>query len=575
MPLQDDTMFQAHDADEDVDFAQLLESYLGETQELEYGKPIKARVVSVMKEYVLVDVGDKAEGIVRISEFTDHHGNVVVKEGDVVEVVVKGRDSETGQVLVSRELARRQATWEYVAEAMEKKFPVHGFVTKVLPNKGLLVDIGVPAFMPASQVDVQPGVDLKEFLNQEVDAHVLSVDKGRGRVVLSRRKLLEEELAKKRAEFLATLEEGSTVTGKVRRHTQFGVFVELAGVMDALVPKEELSWVKEVDPSETLRIGYNYKFKVIKVDRGRERVTLSRRQLKPDPWSKIEEEYPLELVVRGKVTNITPTTAYVILETGIEGKIRRENLSWNFSVRKPSDVVKEGDEVRAVVIGYDKDRRLLDLSLKQVTEDPWTRIEEKYPVGSRVRGKVLDVVAYGAFVELDEATKGLIHVSDMSYDKNFRDPKKLVKPGQEIEAVVIKIDPAVRRISLGLKQLEDDPFELYLTQHPEGSVVTGKIKSITNFGVFVELAPKVEGLLHITQWDKQRVDDLANVVNVGDEVTAKIIKVDRDDRRISLSRRQYLIDQERKEIEQYRDEGPVDATIRLGDLLKDIREKLG
>lgn len=552
---------------EEEDFEQLLEEYLSDTPHVEKGKITEARVVAITKEYVMVDVGDKAEGIVNISEFQDYRGNLSVKEGDVVEVYVQGRDPETGHVIVSRERARRQAAWQQVAEAAEKKYPVHGFVVKAVPNKGLIVDIGVSAFMPASHVDLRPVEDLASFVGQEIDAYILSVDKERGRISVSRRKLLEEEAAKKRAEILASLEEGATITGKVKNHTEFGVFVDLGGI-DALVPREELAWEKRIDPAETLRLGYTYKFKILKVDRERERVTLSRRQLKPDPWSKIEDDYPLELVVRGKVTDITPSTAYVVLDSGIEGRIRREHLSWALTVRRPSDILKVGDEVKAVVIGYDKAKRLLELSLKQVTEDPWQHVEEKYPVGSRVKAKVLDVVNYGAFVQLDETTKGLIHVSDMSYDKKQRDPKKFLKSGDEIEAVVLKIDTENRRINLGIKQLEDDPFELFLNQHPVGSVVTGKVRSIAKFGVFVELAPKVDGLLHISEWAKERIEDLSSVVNVGDEVTAKIIKADHENREISLSRKQYLRDQERKEIEEYREQGPVDATIRLGDLLK-------
>jgi len=552
---------------EEEDFEQLLEEYLSDTPHVEKGKITEARVVAITKEYVMVDVGDKAEGIVKISEFQDYRGNLSVKEGDVVEVYVQGRDPETGHVIVSRERARRQAAWQQVAEAAEKKYPVHGFVVKAVPNKGLIVDIGVSAFMPASHVDLRPVEDLTSFVGQEIDAYILSVDKERGRISVSRRKLLEEEAAKKRAEILASLEEGATITGKVKNHTEFGVFVDLGGI-DALVPREELAWEKRIDPAETLRLGYTYKFKILKVDRERERVTLSRRQLKPDPWSKIEDDYPLELVVRGKVTDITPSTAYVVLDSGIEGRIRREHLSWALMVRRPSDILKVGDEVKAVVIGYDKAKRLLELSLKQVTEDPWQHVEEKYPVGSRVKAKVLDVVNYGAFVQLDETTKGLIHVSDMSYDKKQRDPKKFLKSGDEIEAVVLKIDTENRRINLGIKQLEDDPFELFLNQHPVGSVVTGKVRSIAKFGVFVELAPKVDGLLHISEWAKERIEDLSSVVNVGDEVTAKIIKADHENREISLSRKQYLRDQERKEIEEYREQGPVDATIRLGDLLK-------
>lgn len=573
MPVNDELLPTNSNGEDDADFEQLLESYIQETPQLEIGQTIPARVVNVTKEYVFVDVGDKAEGIVDIAEFTDYRGVVTVKVGDTVDVVIKGRDSETGHVLVSHELARRRASWQRLRDAMEKNYKVHGFVTKALPPKGVLVDVGVPAFMPASHVDMRPVEDLSTLVNQEVEVYVLNVDQARQRVVVSRRKVLEEEAAQKRQEVLASLEEGATVTGKVKHHTEFGVFVDLGGI-DALVPREELSWEKRVDPMETLRLGYNYKFKVIKIDRERERVTLSRRQLKPDPWSKIESDYPLELVVKGRVLDVTPSAAYVELEDGIEGRISRDHLSWAPTVRKPSDVVKKGDEIKAVVIGYNKDKRLLELSLKQITEDPWLDIEKKYPVGQRVKAKVISVVPYGAFVLLDENTKGLVHVSDMSYDKNFRDPRKLVKVGDEVEALVLKIDKDERRINLGIKQLEDDPFELFVTQHPVGSTVTGVVKSVADFGVFVEVAPKVEGLIHVSQWARERVENLSEVVKPGDEVTAKVLKVDRDERKLSLSRRQHLIDEERKEVEKY-SEAPVDANIRLGDLLKNLKPNLG
>jgi len=380
-------------------------------------------------------------------------------------------------------------------------------------------------------------------------------------------------LKRKRAELLASLEEGATVTGKVKNITEHGVFVDLGGV-DALVPREEVAWEKRVDPAEVLKVGYNYKFKVIGVNRERERVTLSRRQLKPDPWEKIEQNYPLELVVTGTVINLTPTAAYVVLEDGLEGRIHRDHLSWALTVRKPSDILKEGDTVKAMVIGYDHNKRLIELSLKQITMDPWLEVESKYPVGSRVKVKVMDVVDYGAFVQLDETTKGLIHVSDMSYDRNFKNPKKLVSPGDEIEAVVLKIDKEARRINLGIKQLEDDPFETFLAQHPENSVVTGTVKNVTDFGVFVELAPRVEGLLHKSQWDRHRVEKLEDVVKPGDTVTAKIIKVDHEDRKISLSRRQYLLDEERRQVEKYTKQEPVDAKINLGELLGNVKPKL-
>ena len=570
MPLPNEGVSDS--GEDDGSFEELLEQYGEPVAEREIGELIRARVVDVKKEYVLLDVGDKAEGIVDIREFVDFRGNVTVAPGDEVEVVILGRDSETGQVRLSHRKAKQRSTWARIVEAHEKNYTVLGVVKKVTP-KGLLVDVGIPAFMPASQVDIHRVENLASFVGQEVEAYVIDVDNQRQRAVLSRRKKQEEDLKRKRAELLASLEEGATVTGKVKNITEHGVFVDLGGV-DALVPREEVAWEKRVDPAEVLKVGYNYKFKVIGVNRERERVTLSRRQLKPDPWEKIEQNYPLELVVTGTVINLTPTAAYVVLEDGLEGRIHRDHLSWALTVRKPSDILKEGDTVKAMVIGYDHNKRLIELSLKQITMDPWLEVESKYPVGSRVKVKVMDVVDYGAFVQLDETTKGLIHVSDMSYDRNFKNPKKLVSPGDEIEAVVLKIDKEARRINLGIKQLEDDPFETFLAQHPENSVVTGTVKNVTDFGVFVELAPRVEGLLHKSQWDRHRVEKLEDVVKPGDTVTAKIIKVDHEDRKISLSRRQYLLDEERRQVEKYTKQEPVDAKINLGELLGNVKPKL-
>ncbi|GIX43892.1 MAG: 30S ribosomal protein S1 [Candidatus Sumerlaea sp.] len=570
MPLPNEGVSDS--GEDDGSFEELLEQYVEPVAEREIGELIRARVVDVKKEYVLLDVGDKAEGIVDIREFVDFRGNVTVAPGDEVEVVILGRDSETGQVRLSHRKAKQRSTWARIVEAHEKNYTVLGVVKKVTP-KGLLVDVGIPAFMPASQVDIHRVENLASFVGQEVEAYVIDVDNQRQRAVLSRRKKQEEDLKRKRAELLASLEEGATVTGKVKNITEHGVFVDLGGV-DALVPREEVAWEKRVDPAEVLKVGYNYKFKVIGVNRERERVTLSRRQLKPDPWEKIEQNYPLELVVTGTVINLTPTAAYVVLEDGLEGRIHRDHLSWALTVRKPSDILKEGDTVKAMVIGYDHNKRLIELSLKQITMDPWLEVESKYPVGSRVKVKVMDVVDYGAFVQLDETTKGLIHVSDMSYDRNFKNPKKLVSPGDEIEAVVLKIDKEARRINLGIKQLEDDPFETFLAQHPENSVVTGTVKNVTDFGVFVELAPRVEGLLHKSQWDRHRVEKLEDVVKPGDTVTAKIIKVDHEDRKISLSRRQYLLDEERRQVEKYTKQEPVDAKINLGELLGNVKPKL-
>ncbi|MBX7244532.1 MAG: S1 RNA-binding domain-containing protein [Candidatus Sumerlaeaceae bacterium] len=559
----------AANPDEDGQFDSLMSSYLDSVKELAYGQLTKARVVAVRKDYVLLDVGDKAEGIVEIKEFEDFRGNVKISVGDEVDVVLQGRDPETGQILVSYRQAKQRANWDHVVEAFEKNQPLHGHVSRALA-KGVMVEAGIPCFMPASQCDIGHVDDLATLVGQEVDVYVIDLDKAKHRAVVSRRKLLSEEVKKKREETLKTLEEGTTVSGKVKNIVDFGVFVDLGGV-DGLVPREEIAWEKNVEAAEALKVNYNYKFKVLTVDRERGRVSLSRRQLKPDPWLKIEQDYPKDLNVKGVVTNMTRNCAYVRLEDGIEGRIHRNNLSWNMSINKPQDVLKENDTVRAVVLDYDREKRLLDLGLKQISVDPWLEIEQKYPINSRQKVKILETVPYGAFVQLDDNTKGLIHVSDMSYDRSFKDPKNLVKVGDEIEAVVLKLDMDARRINLGIKQLEQDPFEAYVRAHPVNSIVTGKVKGVTKFGAFVELAPHVEGLLHKTQWSRDKVETIEGLVKEGEEVTAKIIKIEKKDKKVSLSRRAHLHDEERREIDAYARQNPKDATTSLGSLLKNLK----
>jgi len=554
------------DADQ---FDDLMADYLDSMSELEVGQLATATIVEIKKDSVLLDVGDKAEGVAPLKEFQNYKGELSVQPGDQVEVVIESRDSDTGLLNVSYRKARQRVEWNRIVEAFEKGQTVHGHVTRALKN-GVLVDAGVPCFLPASQVDLQRVENLETLVGQEVECYVIDVDRQRRRGVLSRRRLLQEDQKRKRTEILDQLQEGATVEGKVKSVLEFGVFVDLGGV-DGLVPREEVAWEKRVNLAETLKQGTRYKFKVVSIDRERERVTLSRKQLKADPWAKIADDYPVELTVRGNVINLTNNCAYVQLADGIEGRIHRDNLSWNPNVKKPSDVLKKGDEVQVSVLGYDLEKRLLDLGLKQMGQDPWDNIEERFPLKSKHTVKISDLVSFGAFVQLDENTKGLIHVSDMSYDRNFRDPKQLVKVGDEVEAIVLKIDKDARRINFGMKQMEQDPFDSFIRKHPSGTVVAGKVKNVTSFGAFVELAPLVEGLLHVSQWGREKVENLESVVKPGDEVTAKIIKVEKGIKKISLSRRAHVQDEERREVEQYKQSGPVKATTSLGSLLKDLK----
>ena len=570
VPSEDEGIAPGPDAsgDDAEQFEDLMANYLDSMGELEIGQVAHARVVGVKKDYVLVDVGDKAEGVVDIREFTDFRGNINIAVGDEVDVVVQSRDSQSGQIKVSHKQARQRVNWDHLVEAFENGYPVHGQVLRALKN-GLLVDAGVPCFLPASQIDTGRVENLEAFAGQEIEAFVIDLDRQRHRGILSRRRLLNEERKRKREEALTTLEAGASVSGKVKSIVDFGVFVELQGI-DGLVPREEVSWDKHPNTAEILKLGNNYKFKVIAIDKEKGRVTLSRRQLKPDPWLKIEDDYPKELVVKATVTNLTNHCAYVVLEDGIEGRIHRDNLSWVTAVRKPSDILKKGDAVKAVVLGWDTEKRLLELGLKQISTDPWLQIEKEFPVGSRQTVRVSEVMPYGAFVQLSDTAKGLIHVSDMSWDRQFKDPKKLVKIGDEIEAVVLKLDFDARRINLGIKQLQPDPFEAYVKAHPPSSAVTGVVKNVADFGVFVELAPLVEGLLHISQWAREKVESLESAVKPGEEITAKIIKVDREKQKISLSRRAFMADEERREVEQYR-QNPATASTKLGSLLRNLK----
>lgn len=551
-------------------FDALMSDYLESIPEIALGQVTTARVVSVDKDSVLLDIGDKAEGVVPAAEFTDFTGNVSVKPGDEVTVIVQSRDSNTGQVTCSYRKARLQQNWGKIEEAHREHTVVQAYVQKVAKNNsGLIVDAGINCFMPASQVEMGRTTDLGPYVGKILDAYVIDIDAAKKRAVLSRRQLLAEEQKKKRDAVLAAIEEGQTVSGKIKSVVEFGVFVDLGGV-DGLVPRDEVAWGRVKSLAEEVKPGTTEKFKVLQVDKERGRITLSRRQLKADPWERIDEEYPDELTVSATVEVLTPYCAYVTLADGIEGRIHRENLSWNQSVRKPEDVLKKGDQVKAVVLGRRKEKRLLELGLKQISVDPLVSVLEKYPVNSRHKVTIAEVTNFGAFVQLDDTVRGLIHVSDINWDRNLRDPNQVLKAGDEVEVLVLKFDVEQRRINLGMKQCSEDPFETFLRAHPSGSHVTGTVKSVADFGAFIELAPKVEGLLHISQWDRGKTETLQGLIKPGDEVAAKIIKVERKERKISLSRRAHLQDEERREVEQYKSV-PKDVTTSLGSLLKDLK----
>lgn len=570
--LAEDMMLE--DGSEMDQFDDFMSNYLEAMPGLESGQITKATIVEITREHVMLDVGDKAEGICSRKEFEDFEGNVSVKPGDEVEVVVEKRDSETGQVNVSYRKARHRVEWKRVVEAFEQNKPVEGRVTRALAN-GLLVDVGVPCFLPGSQVGLTRVDKLESLVGQTMECYIIDLDRPRHRGVLSRRKLLSEQKTHKRTEQLDKLEEGQTIEGRVKSVVEFGAFVDL-GAIDGLVPRDEVSWEKRTTMGDALKVGTSYEFKILSIDKERGRVTLSRKQLKPDPWLAVREQYAKDQTVTGKVTNLTNNCAYLVMPDGTEGRVQRDNLSWLPTVKKPSDLLKKNEEVQAQVLGYDDDKRLVELGLKQLAEDPWADIDSRFPIKSRHKVTINDVVSFGAFAKIDDYTKGLIHMSDMTWDRSIKDPGKVVKVGDEVEVVVIKIDKVNRRLNFGLRQLQDDPYTVYTKQNPVGSVVTGTVKNVSSFGAFVELAPLVEGLLHVSQWGREKVENLESVVKPGDEVTAKIIKLEKKDRRISLSRRAQMQDEERRVVDQYKESAAnTNTSTNLGSLLQGLKIKLG
>jgi len=552
----------------EAEFDSLLQEYLEKIHDYAAGDIIDATIVDVKRDYVLVDVGDKAEGVVNMEELVDAQGEIHVSVGDQIPVKILGRDNETGQVSVSYRRALGELAWHRVREASKRKTPVTGRVAQVVKS-GLIVDVGVPAFMPASQIDTSRVEKLEEWVGREVAAYVIDLDMDRRRVVLSRRRLVEEDEERQRKRILESLEPGQERVVRIKKILDFGAFADLGGI-DGLIPRDEVSWERGADPREFLKEGRDLKVKVLSVDHETGRVSLSRKQVKPDPWEKIEEKFPVDTVVKGKVVGVADFGAFVSLEEGIRGMIHSSDLSWAAGRKKVEDYLKVGDSVRAVVLEVDKGRRRMALGLKQITQDPWEEIEGTFRAGKVVKGPVTSVTAYGAFMRLTPDLEGLIHVSDMGWEKKIKSPGDYVKVGDEVEAVVLRIDRERRRINLGLKQLSKSPFERYLQEHREGAIVHGTVTRLTDFGAFVELAPEVEGLIHVSQLEDRRIEKPEEAVKAGQEIDAKILKVDKKNQKISLSRRAFLKEQEAREVEAYTSQFSSGG-MKMGELLRDLK----
>ena len=519
------------DADRE-EHEQLLKLYEGSFRNIAEGEVISGRVLKVSSSDVVVDVGFKSEGMISVQEFLDENGECLVHPGDTVDVLLEKTEDRDGHIVLSREKAEKMKIWDEVEKAYDDQKVVIGHVIERIKG-GLAVDIGVRAFLPGSQVDVRPVRNLDAMRGQELRMRVIKVNKKRGNIVLSRKALLEEENAEKKKHTLATLEEGKVLRGVVKNITDYGAFIDLGGI-DGLLHVTDMSWGRAAHPSDLFKVNDEADVVVLKFDRATERVSLGYKQLHADPWTAVEERYAVGQRLSGKVVSLTDYGAFIELEPGVEGLIHVSEMSWSKRVKHPSKLLNVGDSVESMVLGVDPQSRRISLGLKQIESNPWHDLAEKYPIGSRLVGKVRNLTEFGAFVEVEEGIDGLIHISDISWSKRLQPPSEVVKKGDEVEAMVLNVDPDNQRLSLGLKQLATDIWDEFFENHKVGAVVEGKVVRITNFGAFVELAEGIEGLIHVSEFDDKRGRDKVELKV--DEVTkVKIIKLSPDERKIGLS----------------------------------------
>ncbi len=512
--------------------AQLLASGAGQTKTIKTGKIVEGTIKVVKGNDVFVDIGYKSEGKVDLDEFPDP---AAVKPGEVIQVLVRELENEkTGMVSLSKKAADIQIRWEKVLEQYTEGCVVTGTI-KALTHGGLLVDIdGVEAFLPGSQVDVSPVRDLNVYIGQTYEFKVIKISNERKNIIVSRRELIEGTMAEKRAELLASLQKGEVRKGKVKNITDFGAFIDLDGI-DGLLHITDMSWGRIKHPSEMLKVGQELDVMVLDVDRDKERISLGLKQTTENPWNSIVEKFPVGSRVTGKVVNLAAYGAFVEIAPGIEGLVHISEFSWTKRVARPSDMLNIGDEVLVAVLQVDAENQKIALGIRQTQENPWDTVLDRYPVGSRVKGKVRNFTNYGAFIELEEGIDGMIHISDMSWTRKINRPSECLNKGDEVEAVVESVDPKEQRISLSLKKAQTDPWGEIASKYPVGALVKGKVSKIASFGAFVELEEGVDGLVHISQISDERVTHVKDVLKEGQEIEARVVKVDRKDRRIGLS----------------------------------------
>ena len=509
--------------------ATLADLIAGSFRELSEGSIVKGKILEIKPQVILVDIGYKSEGAIPSNEFEDED----IQVGDEVEVLLERLENDEGMVVLSKEKAAHRQNWEKIYNVFKDGGLVKGKIKSVVKG-GLMVNVGVEAFLPGSQIDIIPPKDLNEYVGKVFEFKIVKINDERKNIVLSRREVIEAERSEQRQKFLDSVTPGDKVTGVVKNITDFGVFVDLNG-MDGLLHITDMSWGRLNHPSEMVGIGQSVDVVILEVNREKERVSLGLKQLQNNPWENIEGRYPVGHKVRGKVTKLVAYGAFVEVEEGVEGLIHVSELSWTKRIARPSDVLAVGQVIESVVLGINKDERKISLGVRQLEPNPWDDIDTRYPVGTKMTRPVRNLTAYGAFVELEEGIDGMIHVSDLSWTRKINHPSELLKKGQEVDAVVLGIDKANQRISLGMKQLDTDPWSIIDTRFKVGDVVKGRVAKIASFGAFVELEDDIDGLVHISQISEDRIEKVKDKLNVGDEVEARVIKVDKVERRIGLS----------------------------------------
>jgi len=495
------------------------------------GTILKGRVLGVIGNNVILDTGYKSEGIVPLSEFDTSEE---VEVGADVEVMLESFEDDTGLIQISKRKADRIRGWEKIVNKYQEGDVVTGKVVRKIKG-GLLVDVGIPIFLPASQIDIKPPGEIAEYIGTEVTCKILKIDEVQQNIIVSRRKLIEEERNQQKREFLDSVEVGQVVKGEVKNIADFGAFIDLGGI-DGLLHITDMSWGRISHPSEMLAIGDDVEVKILDIDAVKDKVSLGLKQKSENPWTSVEEKYPIGSKIKGQVVNIMSYGAFVKLETGIEGLVHISEMSWTRRINHPSDVVAIGDSVEAVVLNINKDKEEISLSLKQVEQNPWTNIEEKYPPGVTIKGKVRNLTNYGAFIEIDEGIDGLLHISDMSWSKKVAHPSEIIKKGEMIEVKILSVDKDKKRVSLGIKQLSDDPWKKEIPEkYHVGDIVKGKVTKMTDFGAFIDLSNGLEGLLHISEVSKEKIKNLESVLSIGQDLNVKIVKIEPEARKIGLS----------------------------------------